>query len=112
MFPEIWRLLARKGADVVCHPSNLVIPGKAQKASPVHAMINKFFVVTANRVGTEKDLTFTGNSIIAGPDGEVINSGSTDGEELISARIETDRARDKMITKKNHVLIDRRPEFY
>nr|NQU91654.1 carbon-nitrogen hydrolase [Bacteroidota bacterium] len=112
IFPEIWRALAIKGADVVCHPSNLVIPGKAQKATPVHAMVNRYFVITANRIGTEGDLTFTGNSLIAGPDGEVISSGTTSGEEILSAGIDVSRARDKMVTPKNDVLKDRRPEFY
>ncbi|HVP06218.1 MAG TPA: nitrilase-related carbon-nitrogen hydrolase, partial [Candidatus Acidoferrum sp.] len=62
IFPEVWRILALKGAEIICHPSNLVLPGRAQKGVPAHAMMNRVFVVTANRIGTERDLTFTGNS--------------------------------------------------
>ena len=37
IFPEAWRVLSLKGADIICHPSNLVLPGFAQQAVPVHA---------------------------------------------------------------------------
>lgn len=112
MFPELWRKLALLGADVICHPSNLVLPGKAQKAIPVHAMINRMFVITANRTGTERDLTFTGNSIIAAPSGKVIAEASAGRQEVITAEFDISQARDKMITPLNHAFNDRRPEFY
>ncbi|MFP4470021.1 MAG: nitrilase-related carbon-nitrogen hydrolase [Bacteroidales bacterium] len=112
MFPELWRKLALQGADVICHPSNLVLPGKAQKAIPVHAMINRIFVITANRTGIEKDLTFTGNSIMAAPSGKVIAEASALRQEVITAEIDISQARDKMITPLNHAYNDRRPEFY
>lgn len=112
VFPELWNGLARKGADIICHPSNLVLPGKAQKAIPVWAMVNRIFVATANRTGTEDNLTFTGNSIIAGPSGDLMASASQDQAEVIMAQCDISRARDKMITPRNHVLNDRRPDFY
>lgn len=112
VFPELWNGLARQGADIICHPSNLVLPGKAQKAIPVWAMVNRIFVATANRTGTEDNLTFTGNSIIAGPSGKVIASASQDQAEVIMAQCDISQARDKMITPRNHVFDDRRPEFY
>jgi len=112
IFPEIWRKLALMGADLVCHPSNLVLPGKAQQAIPVQAMMNKIFIATANRIGTEGDLTFTGNSIVANPDGKVIASASSDQPEVIFADIDTSQSRNKMATSRNHVFDDRRPEFY
>jgi len=112
IFPEIWRKLALMGADLICHPSNLVLPGKAQQAIPVQAMMNKIYIAMANRVGSEGDLTFTGNSIIADPDGNVIASASADQAEVIFAEIDTTKSRDKMATPQNHVFEDRRPEFY
>lgn len=110
--PELWGGLARKGADIICHPSNLVLPGKAQKAIPVWAMTNKIFIATANRNGTEGKLTFSGNSIIASPSGELLASASADRTEIISADCDLTLARDKMITPKNHVFLDRRPDLY
>jgi predicted amidohydrolase len=112
VFPELWGNLARKGADIICHPSNLVLPGKAQKAIPVWAMTNRIFIATANRVGTEDNLTFTGNSIIVGPTGEVLVSASQKQPQVISADCDISLARDKMMTPKNHIFDDRRPEFY
>ena len=112
IFPEVWRILALKGADIICHPSNLVLPELAQKAIPVHAVTNRVFIVTANRVGTEGDLTFTGRSVIADPKGNVIKQGSDAGEEVGITEIDLELAKEKMITPKNHLFHDRRPELY
>lgn len=112
VFPDLWGSLARQGADIICHPSNLVLPGKAQKAIPVWAMVNKVFIATANRIGTEGNLTFTGNSIIAGPSGAVLASASQDHPEVISVDCKINEARDKMMTPRNHIFNDRRLEFY
>lgn len=112
LFPEAWRVLALEGADVICHPSNLVLPGLAQRAVPIHAVINRVYVATANRVGTERDLTFTGLSTIADPQGNIVTQASADGEQIISADADVTLARDKNITPRNHVLADRRPDAY
>lgn len=111
-FPETWRVLALRGADIVCHPSNLVLPGLAQRAVPTHALLNRLFVVTANRIGTERDLTFTGNSIIVSTRGEVLASASPDRAEIGIVEIDPLRARDKSVTSRNDLLADRRPELY
>ena len=112
IFPEVWRILALKGADIICHPSNLVLPGLAQKAIPVHAVTNRVFIVTANRIGKESDLSFTGRSVIADPKGNVIQQGSETGEEVGISEINPDLAKEKMATPRNHLFLDRRPELY
>ena len=112
MFPEGWRVLALKGADIICHPSNLVLPGLAQKGVPIHALVNHVFTITANRVGTERDLNFTGRSMIANPKGEVISQAAEKEEIIKSVIIEIDQARDKKITSKNDLFKDRRPSEY
>jgi predicted amidohydrolase len=112
MYPEAWRILALKGAEVICHTSNLVLPGLAQRAVPIHALINRIFTITANRVGTEGDLTFTGLSTIADTRGNILGQASATGEELLTAEIDPAVARDKQITAKNHILKDRRPQDY
>jgi predicted amidohydrolase len=112
VFPEVWRILALKGADVICHPSNLVLPGLAQGAVPIHALTNRIFVVTANRVGAEGDLLFTGLSTIADPGGTVLLQASPSEEEVGIVDIDPALARDKSITARNDVLCDRRPEEY
>lgn len=111
-FPEVWRILALKGADIICHPSNLVLPGLCQKAIPVHAVCNRVFVVTANRIGTEGDLTFTGLSTIADPKSNILIQASADREETGVVEIDLALARNKQITRKNHSFEDRRPGEY
>ena len=112
IFPEVWRILALKGADVICHPSNLVIPGLAQKAIPVHALTNRVYVITANRIGTEGDLSFSGLSTIADPKGDILAQASRSDEEIKTVDIDVALARDKMITPRNDIFADRRPKEY
>lgn len=111
-FPEVWRLAALGGADLVCHPANLVLHGQAQRAVPVHAQINGYYVVTANRIGRERELAFTGMSLVAGPRGEVLAHAPEDCEAVGVVEIDLARARDKRITPANDLLGDRRPELY
>ena len=82
-------MLALRRADIICHPVNLVLPGLAQRGLPIHAVMNRTFVVTANRVGQEGDLVFTGQSIIADPKGAVVAQASA---QRISAARSPDRA--------------------
>lgn len=112
IFPEVWRILALKGAEIICHPSNLVLPGLAQKAVPIHALTNRIYTITANRIGTEGDLSFTGLSTIANPNGDILFQASKTKEETVMKDIDIRLARDKIITKKNDLFNDRRPEEY
>ena len=84
IFPEAARCLALQGADMICHPVNLVLP-YCQEAMITRSIENGVFTVTANRIGTEerggKDpLTFTGASQITGPRGELLFRLDTDRE--------------------------------
>jgi len=112
MFPEAYRVLALKGADVICHPSNLVLPGFAQQAIPVHSLVNHVYIVTSNRIGTEDDLTFTGNSIISNPKGKVLASAPLDRDEVKVVDVDIEFARNKAITPRNDAFADRRPSEY
>ena len=111
VFPEVWRILALKGADIICHPSNLVLP-YAQQAVPVHGMINKTFNITANRYGTERGVTFSGKSIISNPTGETIAIAAADKDEVCIVDIDINQARNKMITNRNNIFDDRFPLDY
>jgi predicted amidohydrolase len=111
-FPEAWRVLALKGADVVCHPSNLVLPGLAQRAVPLHALMNRVFVILANRHGTERHLSFTGESLLISPRGEELARAPADAGAILTAEIDPAAARDKRVTPRNDLIADRRPELY
>jgi predicted amidohydrolase len=112
IFPEVWRILALEGADIICHPSNLVLPGLAQRAVPVHGLTNRVYVVTANRIGVEGNLSFTGLSTIADPKGNVLLQASPSAEEVGIVEVDIGLARDKNITPRNHLWADRRPDEY
>ena len=115
IFPEVTRILALKGAQVVCHPSNLVLP-YCPRAMITRCIENGIFAVTVNRVGTEAraglELTFIGLSQVIGPRGEVLVRADETEEVLRVIDIAPGLADNKMITERNHVLEDRRPEFY
>ncbi len=113
-FPEVARYLALKGADIICHPANLVLPYCPQ-AMITRCIENRVFAITANRVGTEKRLeetfTFIGTSQIIGTKGEILVRASSDNEEATVVEIDPRDARDKQVTPMNHLFNDRRLNF-
>lgn len=115
IFPEICRVLALQGADVICHPSNLVL-SYCQNAMTTRCLENHVFAITANRFGSERrphgTLRFTGKSQITGPQGEVLYRARSQREELVILEIDPFQARNKKMTEKNDLFTDRRPEFY
>jgi predicted amidohydrolase len=116
IFPESARSLALQGADVICHPANLVLPF-CQNAMITRSIENCVFSVTANRIGTEKRggqerLTFTGGSQIVTPKGDVLFRLEENQETFRSVEIDPRLAQDKRITPENHLWEDRRPESY
>lgn len=115
-FPESMRSLALIGAEVVAHPSNLVMP-YCPDAMPVRCLENRVYAVTANRIGTEKrkegqSLTFIGQSEIVSPTGKIIIRASEDEEALMIAEIDLTAAKDKELNPYNNIFKDRRPESY
>jgi len=111
MFPEAWRSLALQGAQVIAHPSNLVLP-YCQGVIPSYALVNRCFIATSNRIGSERDLTFTGQSLLAGPNGEVLKKASKGNAEVLCASLDLERAKDKFITPCNDAFSDRRDDVY
>jgi predicted amidohydrolase len=115
VFPEAMRALALKGAQIVCHPSNLVLP-YCPRAMITRCIENGVYAITTNRVGNEAraglDLTFIGMSQVVGPRGEVLMRANEEEEDLRIIDIDPALADNKMITRRNHLIDDRRPEFY
>lgn len=114
-FPESTRTLALGGADVIAHPSNLVLP-HCPSAMPIRALENGVFTATANRVGTESNgeetLTFVGQSRICSPKAEALATAPVEGEAVIRAEIDPHEARDTALNPYNDRRGDRRPELY
>lgn len=116
LFPESARSLALQGAEVICHPANLVLPDLAQRTMSIRALENGVFTATANRVGTEargsESLTYTGQSQVIAPNGHPLVRLSQEHVEVAVVEADLSVARDKFITKHNDKLGDRRPEMY
>ena len=114
-FPESARCLAVDGAEILLHPSNLVLP-YCQDAMRTRCLENRVFAVTANRSGEDvrgaERLAFTGASQITSPSGEILARADPDGEGVQVVTIEPRAARDKRLTARNDLLRSRRPEAY
>ncbi len=116
IFPEAARTLALKGADIICHPSNLVLP-YCPDAMITRSIENRVFSITANRVGREEriegePLTFIGSSRIISPSGTVLLSAANAGPECGVVEINPLEARDKKITAANDLFKDRRTDLF
>jgi predicted amidohydrolase len=114
IFPEAARSLALAGAEILCHPSNLLLPW-CQAAMVTRCQENMVHAVTANRVGTEhrtaQSLTFSGRSQVVSPLGERL--AGLDAEETGAAAAEIGIVeKDKRFTPRNDLWDDRRPEAY
>lgn len=114
-YPESSRTLAMLGAQVVAHPSNLVMP-HCQQAMITRALENHVCFVTTNRVGTEaragRSVTFTGESQIISASGERLAKAARSEPDCLIADVSPEQADDKWVTPHNHAFNDRRPEFY
>lgn len=118
-FPEPMRLLALEGADIIALGTNW--PNGASRTAevvpPARSMENHLFFAAANRVGEENGFGFCGCSSICGPDGIVLASTDRSDEQILTAEIDLELARNKRIERVpgKHVIHrfnDRRTEFY
>ncbi len=116
VFPESARTLSLRGAQVILHPSNLVLP-HCPEAMKTRAIENRVCTVTANRVGTEsripgQQLTYIGQSVIYGSRGDkLLHLGSAE-EAVGVATLDVAAACDKRVTPTNDLFLDRRPDLY
>ncbi len=94
-YPEAARLTAMSGAQILFYPtaigwlkSEKAALGKAQHTAwetvqRGHAVANGCYVAAVNRVGTEEETEFWGQSFVANPYGEIIAKGSVTDEEVL-----------------------------
>ena len=109
------RTLALKGANLICHPANLVM-SYCQRSMKVRSLENVVYSITSNRIGREKrgnfDFEFTGGTQILDIRGEILFQASTDKEEIGFADIDIQKSQNKRVNDKNDLFDDRRVEFY
>lgn len=117
-YPEAARSLAFAGAELIAHPSNLVLH-LCPDAMITRAVENRVHAATANRVGTEcrwpdepHPVTFTGRSQVVDAGGHRVASLAPEETGVAIARVDLADAADKQATPRNHLWKDLRPETY
>jgi 5-aminopentanamidase len=117
-FPEVTRGLALAGAEVIAVPMNSPVLGAALRPLAAElvlaiaaAHVNRVFVAQADRAGEERGIQWAHASVIVAPDGSLL-AGPVARTGLLMADCELSLARDKSISERNDVLVDRRPELY
>ncbi len=110
--PESIRTEALRGADLILIPTANTTDEPAdlfQWEIRVQAFQNSVFVAMCNRVGREDGMLFSGQSLIAGPDGELLKLAGS-GEELVFCELEPGKVAKRRIEKAYTSL--RRPALY
>lgn len=94
-YPEAARLTALKGAEILFYPTAIGWDKAEDRNLGItqhdawftmqrsHSIANGVFVVSVNRIGTEGDITFWGQSFISDPFGNVLYKASSDKEEVV-----------------------------
>ncbi|MBE9529097.1 MAG: acyltransferase [Proteobacteria bacterium] len=112
-FPEGFRTLALKGAEIVFTPTASAFyhsHAKWERAIAAAAHSNGFFVFRVNRVGDEAQQEFYGRSFAVHPDGEMLVEPGGAGEGIVVASMDLS----EIATTRNEwvFLKGRRPELY
>lgn len=111
-FPEMSRKLVDMGADILVIVSAFPFPRLRhwEALTVSRAIENQVYVVAANRIGTDKDLTFCGSSCIIDPDGVRLVMASEGMRALVTVNIDLEyvnKSRSRM-----DILSDRRQDLY
>ncbi|PON65441.1 Carbon-nitrogen hydrolase [Parasponia andersonii] len=126
-FPEAARAMVLQGAEILFYPTAIGSEPQDQgldsrdhwkRVMQGHAGANLVPLVASNRIGKEiietehgkSEITFYGNSFIAGPTGEIVATAYDKEEAVLVAKFDLDQ-----IKLKRHswgIFRDRRPELY
>jgi predicted amidohydrolase len=92
-YPELSRVMAVRGAEVICRPSALLRSADIwELTNRARAYDNHVFVVGANATGVDPaGVIYFGNSMIVSPIGEVVARAASH-EGWVSARLDPDTA--------------------
>ena len=107
-FPELTRLLALRGAEVILCPTANMPPfdSVATRLVPARAEENAISVAYCNYVGAERQFHYNGLSCVTGPDGTDLIRGTTDSEGILYATL------DRTTEINQTHLADRRADLY
>jgi len=118
-FPEAARICALEGADLIALPTNWPVGVNFHPGifAPARAAENHCYLLAADRVGTERDVTFIGRSLLIDYDGNQMAMASDTDEEMIVGEIDPEAARATHVRRRpgEHewdTMADRRPGLY
>ncbi|HEY6953070.1 MAG TPA: nitrilase-related carbon-nitrogen hydrolase, partial [Bacteroidota bacterium] len=115
IYPESARSLSLKGAQLIAHPSNLVLP-HCPDAMVTRCLENRVFAATADRVGTEQrgevEFTYIGSSEIVSERGTILARLDTQHPGVAVADIDLQKANDKRLNEYNDLFTGRRTGQY
>jgi deaminated glutathione amidase len=112
-FPELYRILAVRGARLITVPSAFTLATTREHWEPLlraRAIENQAFVIAANQIGEHaRGYRSGGRSMIVDPWGVVLAT-APDGETYITAELDLDRQAE--IRRTLPSLANRRPQAY
>jgi len=115
IYPESARSLTLNGAQLIAHPSNLVLPF-CPDAMLTRCLENRVFAATADRIGVESrggiDLQFIGTSEIVSPNGSILCRLGSKETAIAVTEVDLSLATLKNINHYNDLLKGRRPDQY
>ena len=116
-FPEMPRMLALAGAELICVPTNWPYVTRPEGERPPEvtigmaaARVNRVAVACCDRTGTERGQQWTAGTTIIDEQGWVLASQT--GAGPARATVDLARSHDKTYTDLADALADRRPELY
>jgi N-carbamoylputrescine amidase len=113
-YPEYMRALGVAGAELVVIPQAGTVgewpEGLYEAEVRTAAFQNGYYAALCNRVGSEDDLIFAGESFVVDPEGRVIARGAESEEDLVLVDLDFEACRDS--TARRLFWRDRRPELY
>ncbi len=111
-FPELFRLLALAGAEIVFLPANFTMPTGKDHWEPLlraRAIENACYVLAPNQIGVKERFTAYGNSMIVDPWGTVL-ARAADKPGVIVAEIDLDYL--DAVRQRNPIFQNRREDVY
>lgn len=118
-FPETTRILALLGADLVVLPTNWPAGAESTVRHLVQcrALENHVYYAAVNRIGTERETRYIGQSRLVDVNGELLAVASEEEETILTAELDVSRPRNKQVVRIPgkfilHRFNDRRPDMY
>jgi len=115
IYPESARSLALGGAQLIAHPSNLVMP-YCPDAMVTRCLENRVFAATADRIGEEErggvKFRYIGNSEVVSPRGEILARLGENKAGISVVDVDLSLANNKRVNEFNDLFRDRKVEQY